>query len=227
MPLLRPCPGLAGTLALCLSLALPAAADDWGRTADARIGKHDFGGPDRRDISFIPRYWTLDACGMEVPVDRDRWRIVSETMARGWPRQRTKFKASEALKSYTRPHDRYVHNPEVNVTFSCGPSGQTPEAKLAEFISRNKGGITYRVRWGTPTVFRHPDFGDIHFADRAVVFQNGERYSGISAYWTNADGDLIGFRTSIEEMNAKPDDSRLPEWNTAFSQQLILASKPL
>lgn len=225
MPIRRPRPTLAGILSL--SLALPAAADDWSRTADIRIGKHDFGGPDRRDISFTPHYWSLDACGIEVPVDRDRWQIVSETMARGWPRQRTKFKASEVLKSYTRPHDKYVHNPEVNVSFSCGPSDQGPKAKLAQAMSHTRGGITYRVHWGTPSVFRHPDFGDIHFADHTTVFQNGERYSGISAYWTNAAGDLIGLRTSIEEMNAQPDTSRLPEWNTAFSQQLILASNPL
>ena len=226
-------PGIAGPLAMCLGLCLgltapvAAIADGWDRNADFRIGKHDFGGADRRDISFYPRYWKLDACGLNVPVDRARWQISNKVKDKGWPRQRTEFMASEAMNSYTQPMDKFFYNPTVIVTYACGPSKTTPKAKLADFMSRNTGGSDYRVEWGKPAVLRHPDFGEVYFAPRALVYQSGARYSGVSAYWLNTRGDLVGIRSSIEEMNAKPDYSRLPDWNTAFTQQLILATKPL
>ncbi len=209
----------------CLVCAAPALADGWDRTADFRIGKHDFGGYTSQDISFYPRYWSLDACKVSVPVDRARWTNTTETKSSGWPRQRTKFEASEKLGSYKNRMDKLLHNPSVTVTYACGPSGKSPKAKLDDFRSRNRGGSTYKVEWGPVQRLNHPTFGPVYFAPRAVVYQSGNRQSGVSAYFNGPDGQLIGMRTSIDEMNTSKHLSRPMAWNVSFSTALLEAIK--
>ncbi|QEW19155.1 hypothetical protein LA6_001337 [Marinibacterium anthonyi] len=213
---------LSATLLTACTATVPTATgptpgtnlgDSWGGQGSTRIGKHDFPAGSPQDISFIPRYRNIPACGVSLPVDDARWTIERDARAGGWPTSKVDF----------RPRDQSGRTPAVLVTFGCGTSAMTPAQKLDALRTGYKGGDGFTAHWGAAQSVTKPGFGTVYYAPRQTIFADGRRVSGIAAYWSLPDGQVAELRTTISEWTDKGDKARQQSWNTDFSRQYLAA----
>ncbi|WP_099827019.1 hypothetical protein [Oceaniglobus indicus] len=191
-----------------------------------KVGKTDYGGHTPQDISFAPAYENFTACGIRVPVDKNRWSKTVKTGTGSFPDHTVSYRASEKLGSYKRQVDKLFKNHMVDVSYGCGDTIAKPDRMLAEFQKGFKGGDNGRVEWQPAKTLQHATLGTVHYAPYATVYDDGSRASGVYAYWSK-DGSLYTMTTRIVEHNKSKYLARKQSWNTGFSLDLLSRITPL